>query len=213
MQVASAALFEATEKGNYDAVEEALSTGMNPSVRDPCQLTPLHVAARRGFIEICHLLVSHGCDINAANRNGLQPIHHAAQGGSVECITLLIESGALPRTRDASGMTPLHHAAYWDQADMLLHLLKYSNADERDYQGWTALMYASQRGNLRQVILLLQAGCDVSLRNKHGQTASEIARDYERRDVAQLLSNAEAQRGGNRGPAAVVETRQAVEWA
>ena len=44
------------------------------------------------------------------------------------------------------------------------------------------------RGHLRCLILLLDAGADLTLRDKHGMTAADLAIKYSQADVAALLA-------------------------
>lgn len=54
------------------------------------QETPLHMAARNGSVQVAHLLVSHGSDVNARNLDDLTPLVLAAQEGN--------QAGVFPQT-------------------------------------------------------------------------------------------------------------------
>ena len=56
-----------------------------------------------------------------------------------------------------------------------------------DSYGWTALMYASEYGNLDMVNRLLEANAKVNMVNKGGGTALMIASDYGKNDIVKLL--------------------------
>ena len=49
------------------------------------------------------------------------------------------------------------------------------DADAADNDGWTALMFASDKGHLAVVGALLKAGADRSLRTTKGSTALDFA--------------------------------------
>ena len=50
----------------------------------PGKETPLHMAARTGNVQVAHLLVTHGAEVNARNLDDLTPLILAAQEGKQE---------------------------------------------------------------------------------------------------------------------------------
>ena len=62
--------------------------------------TPLHVAARKGHVEIAKLLLERGADPNIGDIYGWAPLHEAAQWGRTEVARLLLKRGANPNAKD-----------------------------------------------------------------------------------------------------------------
>jgi len=58
------------------------------------QQTALHVAARRGDVELIKLLVSFGAHINGGTVDLMTPLHEACLGGYPEVVDVLIAEGA-----------------------------------------------------------------------------------------------------------------------
>jgi len=78
--------------------------------------TALHMAAAAFRRQVAALLVAHGADCRARNRQGAEPLHYAADtnrwdpGAQAETIEYLISVGADPNSVDRSGVSPLHLA-------------------------------------------------------------------------------------------------------
>ena len=66
------------------------------------------------------------------------------------------------------------------------------NVNARDWDGHTALMFASKKGNTEITKLLIDAGTDVYVQNEEGYTALNYADQFEQINVAELLREASA---------------------
>jgi cytohesin len=56
-----------------------LDGGAEPDAADDDRMTPLHFAARDGFVEVAELLIAKGADVNARDRAGRTALYYAAQ--------------------------------------------------------------------------------------------------------------------------------------
>ena len=56
--------------------------------------TPLSYAAEKGDTELCKLLLEHGAEVNAEDKNGKMPLHLAKEEGHTETCKLLLQYGA-----------------------------------------------------------------------------------------------------------------------
>ncbi|XP_034080276.1 cyclin-dependent kinase 4 inhibitor D-like [Gymnodraco acuticeps] len=87
-----------------EVVEALLSAGADFDIRDPVLgLTPLHDAARAGYIGSVEKLVQCGSDVNLCDKLGNLPLHLATMEGNLEVIRLLIPLTVDPRARNAEG--------------------------------------------------------------------------------------------------------------
>lgn len=67
-------IFTAVVNGDVDNIRKLLESGVNPSLSDSEQMTPLHFAVDRGYLEIVKLLIQNGANVNQANSDGQTPL-------------------------------------------------------------------------------------------------------------------------------------------
>jgi len=100
------------EKGLTSSVTRMLSMkGIDLESRCNLDNTPLNIAAFRGHIDICKLLLDQGALIDSTNGHSLSPVYRACQMGHLPIVSLLISKAANLETRSDQGRTPLHIAA------------------------------------------------------------------------------------------------------
>jgi len=93
-------------RGDLEAVRLQISENKNLlTERDALSLTFLHVAADRGFSEICSFLIAEGAEISAVDENGETPLHLAAVSGQVEAVKILLAAGANKNLKNSEGQT------------------------------------------------------------------------------------------------------------
>lgn len=102
-----------------------LDSGADPnSIEDIAHIkgvTPLHMAAEMGHLEIAELLTQRGAKLDARTSTDSQHIHQAAINKHDE-VALLLELGADVNCRDDNGVTPLDFAIFrenYQTADMI----------------------------------------------------------------------------------------------
>ena len=76
--------------------------------QDANQNSALHIAAQKGHVSICQVLLQHGADVNIQNKHQQTPLHVVSNGRNKEILELLIKRGAETNTEDSSQRTPLH---------------------------------------------------------------------------------------------------------
>ncbi|XP_018612715.1 ankyrin repeat and SOCS box protein 16 isoform X2 [Scleropages formosus] len=111
-------------------------------------LTPLHIAARRGLEEHVELLLRHGADVSARNREGETPLNAACAGAErpreagrfLRVAQMLLKAGADPRTAGRKRHTPLHNACGNCSPRIAELLLQYgAQADAQNCAGYTPM--------------------------------------------------------------------------
>jgi ankyrin repeat protein len=171
------ALFHASLGNSKDVVQTLIDAGANIHILNNVRETPLHLSATWNKIENVKLLLKAGLDINSKNRFGKTPLFEAVSGfGSVELIQFMINSGADVHTVSNRG-TALLHMAVTDKKnkiDVLISAGANVNVLDRDLD--TPLMYATNAGaEVENILALLKAGADKTLKNSRGKTAYDYA--------------------------------------
>ncbi|XP_006161597.2 cyclin-dependent kinase 4 inhibitor D [Tupaia chinensis] len=97
---------------------ELLKQGASPNVQDASGTSPIHDAARTGFLDTLKVLVDHGADVNVPDGSGALPIHLAIQEGHTAVVNFLAAESDLHH-KDARGLTPLELARQRGSQDLM----------------------------------------------------------------------------------------------
>jgi ankyrin repeat protein len=130
-------------------------------------------------------LLAAGADPNASARAGTPdgevfqttPLCMAAQNGRLEAARLLLDGGADPSRADGNGATALMQAAWLGQLEVLQLLLDRGAAVDTAQPTSCRTAFHAACGNNQAACAeaLARAGCDVGIKNIHGETGQEVA--------------------------------------
>ena len=185
-------LILASANGHEVIVRALLCKGADPYLSN-WYGNALHCAAEAGSTSTIHELLRFGMDINIPRKSGETPLHCTTDNDSALAATLLIHNGANIDARDDVGMSVLHAASADDCPNTLDSLLQLGQFDLRSTskRGFTALHYATARGNTEIVERLLECGADINARDNRGRTPLDYATDDGFAPVVELLSRLE----------------------
>ena len=94
---------KAAEKAAKGNPEEHVKPA-DPNVKDTVNKeAPLSMAATRGRLEVCRMLIEAGALVNLVDASGRSALHWAASEGHFKVVQCLLENGADPRYRDRNG--------------------------------------------------------------------------------------------------------------
>lgn len=96
-------LFVALERGSLTTIEQHLSKGGDPNVRNERGVPLLGAAAKYQWPQIVRLLLENSADPNARDIQGQTPLHLAAPW-SLDSLKLLVAAGADTSVRDKQGI-------------------------------------------------------------------------------------------------------------
>jgi len=185
-----------------DVVSELLAAkNVNVDARDVNDETPLHIAARNGFVEIGKMLVDNGANLKASNNQRKQPLLVALEKNHTEFVNFVLDSGVIFKASTSTGdvalemkktlamaerinffvcgpigMTPCQHAAAEGNLENIKILLNEdaSALYERYDDGNTLLHLAALGGHIDVVKLLVKKGIDPRSLNNQNKTALEV---------------------------------------
>jgi ankyrin repeat protein len=162
-----AAVADAAQRGDVQAVRAALQQRMDVNAAQGDGMTALHWAAMRGQADMARVLIQARAKLEAVTRLGsYTPLHLAAKAGAAQTVKLLVDAGAnVNAVTTTGGVTALHFAAASGNAEAVALLLDKGadkNAREANW-GQTPLMFAAGLNRMAVLKLLLQRGADVAI--------------------------------------------------
>ncbi|XP_071773109.1 oxysterol-binding protein-related protein 1-like isoform X1 [Centroberyx gerrardi] len=166
--------------GHKDVVEELLKAGAHVNLQNNMGDTPLHKAASTGRKEVVLLLLRYDACANIINGTAQIPKDVTEDD---EIITML---EAAERREERRQEEKLLEAAREGDFSILSKLLSKNEAPDihcRDLVGNTPLHCAAYRGQKQCVLKLLKSGASPSIKNMNDQTAFDLARSDELRQI------------------------------
>lgn len=225
-QISPAEIVERVQNHDYEGVKQYLDNGGKPNMRW-ANNTLLMIAAKRGYTDICELLLSYYTkkmkedyakrmyEIGEKNKNiidetnevGWTALMFAAQNNQGKTVKFLIEKGADKNHKTTSFLeTVIGVAAINCANDSIKALLeKGANIEQKgDATSYTPLMsaIASQEVDdelkiLATVKLLNSKGADVNARSNYGETPLMIAAAKGYYSIVKFLLSDERREQGN----------------
>lgn len=173
------------ERQDAAMVEHLLQLGANPDAKTkeglPALIEAMHMGEQTlmgmGYIvpnvEVVTLLLDHGADPNALNKNWQTPLMAAASLGDERFVKLLIDHKANVNIGNRFGMTALMYARSFAALQALI--AAGASINDKNLTGETALYYATQRTDVDAVRALLEAGANVNAKNNKGMSPLHLA--------------------------------------
>uniref|UniRef100_A0A673ASQ3 Euchromatic histone-lysine N-methyltransferase 1b n=1 Tax=Sphaeramia orbicularis TaxID=375764 RepID=A0A673ASQ3_9TELE len=187
-------LYLSAKQGELKKVLLMLVDGIDPNFKMDSQnkRTPLHAAAEGGHIDICHMLVQAGANLDMCDEDQRTPLMEACENNHMETVLYLLRAGASATHKDVEGFTCLHLAAKSGHYKIVEHLLSTGliNINCQDDGGWTAMIWATEYKHVDQVKLLLSKGADISIRDKEENICLHWAAFSGSVEIAELLLDA-----------------------
>lgn len=155
--------------------------------------TPLLLAAQKGHLEICEVLLKAGANPLATDENSENAMHSAADEGKIGIVKILSAHKQLVNSKNKNGETPLIFAARDGYLEVFEVLLK-AGADPATMSeaGWNAMHFAAFNGNIEIVKILSTYKQLVNSTKKDGQTPLLLAAEQGNLETCKVLLKAGA---------------------
>ncbi|XP_044782525.1 histone-lysine N-methyltransferase EHMT1 isoform X7 [Bubalus bubalis] len=184
-------LYFSARQGELQKVLLMLVDGIDPNFKMEHQnkRSPLHAAAEAGHVDICHMLIQAGANIDTCSEDQRTPLMEAAENNHLDAVKYLIKAGALVDPKDAEGSTCLHLAAKKGHYDVVQYLLSNGQMDVncQDDGGWTPMIWATEYKHVDLVKLLLSKGSDINIRDNEENICLHWAAFSGCVDIAEIL--------------------------
>ncbi|CAM9688614.1 unnamed protein product, partial [Sphacelaria rigidula] len=168
-------LHYAALNGCEGIAEELLLSGANPNDKDSEGIAPIYTAAELGYEGITSLLLKARVEVDVRGFDDTTALHWAAMSGHFSVVMGLLIAGASVSLRSKKGRSALDFAVMGGHLDVIRLLGQrgehVSCAESKD----TVLHLAATHNQAGAVDVLVDVGCDVRARGRHGATPLHFA--------------------------------------
>ena len=173
-----------------------IKEGHNVNIIGEYGTTPLIEAARRGHVQVVEELIRAGANVNVKNKYQWTALHCASYRGHWSVVKRLCAAGADVNLQDQWGRTSLMRAVMWGSDEIVCELIRAGASvnvvTSSEYVGLgagsTALHFAAKYNHIKCGVLLMEAGAEMTARNKDSKSPLDIASSNFRQTVRQAQS-------------------------
>ena len=154
-----------------------LDSGKSTNCRDNQGRTALHLAAQRGNLQCCKLLLeSEETEIDAITYKGITPLMNACASNCLDLVEFLVSKKARPCIVDGEGTSCLDRALENDNLEIFGFLLKNVDPNKiHSFEGWTIAHTCAKNGQSKFLKLLVDSKRFLFKATDYGLTPLHLA--------------------------------------
>lgn len=181
-------IFPTSNDGDLEAARFLFSRGADLEATNNDGYTPLLLAARHSFKDICKFLIKSGAKVDVSDKSCSTVLHYASYSGWIKIVRALVEKGCEIDAKNAFGNTPLFLAVQHLHNNVIEFFLELgADFEYCDGNGWSLLHKASFYGWLTIAQIVINKKCDLDAKTSKGFTPLYLAVSNSHEDVATLL--------------------------
>jgi ankyrin repeat protein len=177
----------AVKSNNQEMLELLISAGADITIKNKENKTALHIAAGLGFIEIAHILLQNGANVNEDTGYQNTPVFCAFEYQKIEMVDFLISKKAdFYGRRDFFLINAINH----NLPDTIKWLIeKGCNINMKlPLDGEKSLLIdALEKDKMEAAKILIEMGADVHEKDKSGKTPLHYASEKGQKEIVELL--------------------------
>jgi len=175
----------AASRGDTSTITSMCDHGFNPDSSDYDHRNALMVSSMKGNVDVVKKLLEYNANPNLTDMHGTSALYEAVKNNREEVVEILLRHGAELAMKESLAASTLCQVVYDGDTLMLKRLLKAKiQVNASDYDKRTACHIAASEGNLAALRLLAEAGADLALEDRWGNTTRSEA---ERAKAGQIL--------------------------
>ncbi|WCJ38718.1 hypothetical protein M5689_019760 [Euphorbia peplus] len=194
----------AARLGSAKVLEQLIIGGCNLNSKTESGETALMICARYKQHECLKVLASAGADFGLVSSAGQSASSIATASrwaiGLEQAVIDLIRAGKNPKSSNVSVFSPLTFVIQANDIEAMRNLIEKSEIDlnEQDENGLSAAMIAAAGGHVEAFRLLVYAGANLKLQNKHGETAITLSElNHHEEEIEKVLLEYALEEGHN----------------
>ena len=184
------ALMEAANRGHGEIAEVLLSRNADFRATTRDGTTALMRGAAGGHSSCIRVLLASGSPVDQMNSDGWTALFFASARGHISAMELLLGHNADVNKKNHSNATPLMWAVRGSPGAVKVLLAHGARVNEVSDKGGSALMAAVMTRLPDVVQILLDAGADARILDKHGTPLVELARSTFQPKIIEMISAA-----------------------